>query len=197
MEETKSKQYKPLMLGEFLVEHGALTDAQLRNALKTQRDASLDREILNKLRGMMKRKDVAMVIRRHRSHNESLSQALLSLGFLSEKSITLLRADEKTYQIPFEQVLVDKGFLTEEELQKWLTKYHAQDFSLPELTAILRKTVLFNGFSEDHLMKLAAHMRFKAYAPGEFLYRKGSRGDYIYIIESGIVQLSLTSPKRS
>ena len=58
----------------------------------------------------------------------------------------------------------------------------------------LAQVVLFAGLPPDDLAALGGSLRYRRYARGEIIFLRGDPGESLFLIESGTVKISLTSP---
>jgi len=65
-----------------------------------------------------------------------------------------------------------------------------------ELTNILRKIELFNGLSEDELRRLASICNERRLERGEVITTQGVRGDELFIVTEGLVEVLITEGKK-
>lgn len=64
------------------------------------------------------------------------------------------------------------------------------------LKEILRGVELFDGLTEDDLEQVASLCQEREIEPGELLVKEGDRGDELFIITSGFVEVLLETPRR-
>lgn len=65
-----------------------------------------------------------------------------------------------------------------------------------ELTNILRKAELFNGLSEDELQHVASLCGERRLERGEILTTQGVRGDELFIVTEGLVEVLITESQK-
>jgi hypothetical protein len=63
----------------------------------------------------------------------------------------------------------------------------------PTLMDTLRQVPLFTDLPQAALTRLAGGARRRRYRTGEAVVRKGERGDSLYVILSGLLEVHLTS----
>jgi hypothetical protein len=66
--------------------------------------------------------------------------------------------------------------------------------SITKFVSRLRKSNLFNDFSEDQLNKLVSEVKELSFAEGEYLVHEGERGTDFFFIESGEVEITKINP---
>lgn len=64
------------------------------------------------------------------------------------------------------------------------------------LEEILRGVELFDGLTDDDLEQVASLCQEREIAPGELLVKEGDRGDELFIITNGFVEVLLETPRR-
>ena len=62
---------------------------------------------------------------------------------------------------------------------------------LDEILDILNKISIFGGLTSDQLQFIFSLLEKVQYSEGEFIFKKGEDPSYIYIVESGLVELAL------
>jgi len=84
-------------------------------------------------------------------------------------------------------------------LQLWKIRYKmilSDRDRLMELTNILRKIELFNGLSKDELRRLASKCIERRLERGEVITTQGVRGDELFIVTEGLVEVLITEGKK-
>jgi len=61
----------------------------------------------------------------------------------------------------------------------------------PDATALLRSISLFEGLSDEDLRELADSLQRRPYAAGVAVFEQGDRGDALYIVERGDINIHL------
>ncbi|HSR47976.1 MAG TPA: cyclic nucleotide-binding domain-containing protein [Anaerolineales bacterium] len=65
---------------------------------------------------------------------------------------------------------------------------------MDDLHTLLRQAELFEGLSDDELMAIGALCQARSYAAGEIVTTQGERGDELYVISQGFVEIAQTHP---
>jgi len=113
----------PRRLGELLVEHGILNEAQLLEALSAQRrERKLLGEIIVELGYVTKEKlDSALA----QQYGSKLGEILISKKLISFEQLQNVIEEQKNSILSLGELLVNKGFVTESELIEGLAEqYH-------------------------------------------------------------------------
>ncbi|MFH0845505.1 MAG: cyclic nucleotide-binding domain-containing protein [Pseudomonadota bacterium] len=61
--------------------------------------------------------------------------------------------------------------------------------NLKEIQHVLEKCEFFKGLEKGHVEKIARLCQLETYAPGDYVFRQGDFGEYLYIIIEGHVYL--------
>jgi len=64
-----------------------------------------------------------------------------------------------------------------------------------DLVAFLREAELFSEFSQWELSRLARHAHERNYGDGEYIYEQGRPGAALFLVRSGIVEITRRDPK--
>ena len=64
-----------------------------------------------------------------------------------------------------------------------------------DLVAFLREVELFAGFSQWELSRLARNAHERTYGDGEYIYEEGRPGAALFLVRSGIVEITRRDPK--
>ena len=110
-------------LGQFLLERGTLTPAQLLAALDAQRASN---PLLGELaihHGMLDALQARRVNERQRAEDRRFGDIALEMGWLSEGQLDVLLAAQKKGRKLFGQILVEQGVLTAEQLETELAAH--------------------------------------------------------------------------
>jgi CRP-like cAMP-binding protein len=65
--------------------------------------------------------------------------------------------------------------------------------TIPEISAALGRSVMFNGLGEEDLRRLAVIARESALPSGSVLFEQGQESDGLYVVLSGVVRIYLTA----
>lgn len=57
------------------------------------------------------------------------------------------------------------------------------------LSAVLQESAFFAGMTAEDIGQVASLCRQVAYAPGDFVFRQGDRGEHLYTIAEGLIHL--------
>lgn len=63
-----------------------------------------------------------------------------------------------------------------------------------ELDSMLRQATLFEGLSPEELEAIAALFRPRAFRAGEIVTTQGERGDELFLVSQGFVEVTLQQP---
>lgn len=155
----------PRRLGELLIEHGILNEAQLLEALSAQRrDRKFLGEIIVELGYLTKEKlDSALA----QQYGSKLGEILISKKLISFEQLQNVIDEQKNSILSLGELLVNKGFVTESELIEGLAEqYHLlyvklSDYEIdPEAIAkvpldALKKYCVFPVKIEDNMLVVA------------------------------------------
>ncbi|MBL8018140.1 MAG: patatin-like phospholipase family protein [Leptospirales bacterium] len=183
-------QSSPLF-GDFLVLNGVISAMQLNAALEAQRDGTLLRSMVALSDERLTESDLAEIIRRHVATGESLEAAAVSLGHISEEAArTQLRA-EKKHRIPLGAILMEQGAIDRNTLERWLHRFAGQVHDKSALIPLLQQIHLLQGLDQAILERIANALHLKVYERDETIFYEKDDNDGLYIIESGLVRMSV------
>jgi|GEM_PF-6098624 len=70
-------------------------------------------------------------------------------------------------------------------LELWSPKISKSD-----IEGLLKKSFLFSVCSKDEIKQLSDHMKLLEFVPQQYLFSEGDKGDVLFLIKSGVVQLT-------
>ncbi len=182
------------LLGEFLVKNKVVSADQMLIALEDQRNQAHELGLMEQMKTYLNEDEIQRVVMRQFEKNETFEEALISLGFLSRKELSGLPIDEKAYRTPLGQVLLKFKYITEEQLTLWLDRFEHQTFDDDiEQIKLLKAVPVFANLAEHKLKAIVPRLKFKYYQAGRVIFQEGFESDSIYMIESGLVRLSVHS----
>ncbi len=74
---------------------------------------------------------------------------------------------------------------------------HSEPASSRDLCNLLRDVDLFKSLNKDELTELAPHATRQTYAPGESIVRQGDEGSSLFVIDQGLLRVSVEENGRS
>lgn len=182
------------LLGEFLVKNKVVSADQMLIAIEDQRAQAHELGLMEHMKSYLNEQEIQRVVMRQFEKNETFEEALLDLGFLTQEEIADLPIDEKTYRTPLGQVLLKFNYITKEQLELWLERFENQQFDDDyEQIKLLKAVPVFANLPDHELKKIVPRLRYKYYQAGKIIFKEGFDSDHIYMIESGLVRLSLHS----
>ena len=184
---------KSHLLGEFLVKNKVVTADQMLQAISEQKHKAHNLSLMSQLTNLISKDDIERVAIRQMEKNDTLENVIMDMGLLSESELDALPIDEKAYRIPLGQVLLKHGFVDEKHLDIWLHKFENQEFDDKEVLELLKSIPLFSDLDEKYLKSLYDSMKHKYYAAGDIIYKEDTDSNLLYIIESGLVRLTVNS----
>ena len=110
-------------LGQFLLERGTITSAQLLAALDAQRASNPLLGELAMHHGMLDATQARRIHERQRAEDRRFGDIALEMGWLNEVQLDVLLAAQKKGRKLFGQILVDQGVLDAERLEAELTAH--------------------------------------------------------------------------
>ena len=185
---------KSHIFGEFLVKNKVIELHQLHRALEEQRRVAHEVGLLSRWEEFMRRDDLERVMIRMYEKSETEEQAILSLGILTREELNELIIDERPFRQPIGRILVQQEAFTPLEMRTWLKRFKQQKFDDKNtFYEILNNIPLFSDLSEEQLEELHARADYDMYAAEEVIYREGFESQHLYLIETGLVRLSVNS----
>lgn len=109
--------------GQFLLEKGVITSAQLLRALDVQRTSNPALGELAVERGMLSESQAKTINERQRREDRRFGDIAQSMGLLTGEEVTQLLDEQKSRRKLFGEILVDEGFLDRERLDAELREH--------------------------------------------------------------------------
>lgn len=75
------------------------------------------------------------------------------------------------------------------------TRWGLRDGTMDELLSVLRQAALFEGLSAEELESIAALCQARTFRSGEIITTQGERGDELFVVSQGFVEVTLTNPE--
>jgi hypothetical protein len=110
-------------LGQFLLERGTISSAQLLAALDAQRASNPLLGELAMQHGMLDATQARRINERQRAEDRRFGDIALEMGWLNDVQLDVLLAAQKKGRKLFGQILVDQGVLDAERLEAELTAH--------------------------------------------------------------------------
>lgn len=186
---------KSHLLGEFLVKNQVVTMHELLNALEFQRDSLKIFNLMSIMERSLEQKDIEQIMQRQIEAGESLEQAAITLGLLAPTEIDLNYLNDKSNRIPLGKILVQHGVVDTATMENWVERFENQIFDNQNQLPLLKKIPLFEKLSDERLSNIAIKLSYKQYEAGQLIFGENADSDAIYLIESGLVRMSLKTPE--
>ena len=185
---------KSHLLGEFLVKNKVITADQLLIAIEDQRGQAHELGLLEHMKEYLNEEEIQIVLMRQVEKHETFETAIKELGYLSEEQLNALPINEKAYRTPLGQVLLKFNFVSQTDLERWLDHFENQDLEDDyEQIKLLGAVPVFSNLSQAVLKEIVPLMKYRYYRAGETIFKEGFESDHVYMIESGLVRLSVPS----
>lgn len=125
------------ILGNYLVETGKITDAQLKETLEKQDSVRVKLGLIAVSEGMMTLAQTDEVNKLQAIMDQRFGDIAVSKGYLTEEQVGKLLKQQGNAYLMFVQTLVDNGYLTMEEIDNVLNDFRqAKGYSNSEMEDI-------------------------------------------------------------
>lgn len=156
--------------GNFLLNEGIVTKAQLIEALEIQKLVRVKLGVLAINAGLMTAKQVDEVHAEQQRVDKRFGDIAVEKGYLKASDVDELLSHQKQGQLILGQALVDKGYLSNEQFEQALASYKKtnsiqdKDFTTDQnkkIDTIIRNFYIFNTFAESDLFTEYVSLVFK------------------------------------
>src|SRR3990172_2123079 len=118
----------------------------------------------------------------------------ISQGFITKaigvcKIITDIDPSQEDIQKKIAELYTKKGFVAEGEKKTGVVQEAKPAKGAEEEAAKFPRTPLFSDLAKDELLALIGKVKHHIVSPGVFIFKEGDRGDSIYIMNSGAVDI--------
>lgn len=124
--------------GQFLLEKGVISSAQLLRALDVQRTSNPALGELAVARGMLSESQALTINERQRREDKRFGDIAQSMGLLTSDEVGLLLDEQKARRKLFGEILVEEGFIDRERLEAELREHAGErDDAMRSLDSML------------------------------------------------------------
>ena len=181
------------MLGEFLVRNKVISTRQLLNALEFQKSTMRFLSMMSIMERNLARENLDLISQKQLELGVSFEVAATELGFISAGELSEISITNKSFRIPLGEILVRQNSIKQETVDYWVGKFENQELDNQKLISLLSSVPLFSKLSEDKLIGIAECFKFKYFSAGEVIYNDGDANNGIFLIDSGLIRLSVVN----
>ncbi|MCD6595789.1 response regulator [bacterium] len=128
---------EPKFFGQFLLENGAITTEQLKNALQYQQKLTVKIGELAVNKGILEQKDAKFINLEQRRTDKLFGELAVELGFLTQEQLNKLIIIHQNNHIFLGQILIDKGYIDSKKLSEFLDEFHRQQKPIENLKNLI------------------------------------------------------------
>lgn len=183
--------------GEYLIQHGFITEEDMLEALAEQKRLTPSFEKVALEHGMLSMKQVFSILTRQAASDLQFAQIAGREGLLDQGQIDLVEARIAERRLGVGEVLVKLGRLDSAEMEEQLMRFHDEMEQFREVEALLLRVDLFKRLDKAALRTLssiAIHMELEA---GQMLIAEGEPADSLYVVCSGHLRVTKNNPTGS
>ena len=128
---------EPKFFGQFLLEKGAITTEQLKDALEYQRQLTVKIGELAVNKGLISKKEAEFINLEQRRTDKLFGELAVELGFLTPEQLEKLIIIHQNNHIYLGQVLIEKGYLDKKQLTEFLDEFHREQKPIENLENLI------------------------------------------------------------
>src|SRR3972149_9760288 len=148
-------------------------------------------------RSVLRRGDICRKMGKNNEAVDAYKQAVnvfISQGFITKaigvcKIITDIDPSQEDIQKKIAELYTKKGFVAEGEKKTGVVQEAKPAKGAEEEAAKFPRTPLFSDLAKDELLALIGKVKHHIVSPGVFIFKEGDRGDSIYIMNCGAVDI--------
>jgi|GEM_PF-354751 len=179
------------LFGQFLIDHEVITPEQLQDALKIQLDTGVSFGELCISKQYLDEEAVKRVLLSQWQTNKQFGEIALSLDLLTTAQVKELLKIQALFHKPLGEILVRLKHITQTELMPWLEQFKNEDRAQIDVLRTLKKVDLFTTLNTKELANISLLLKIKTYADEDIIYREGDPSEFLYLIESGTVEITM------
>ncbi|MBT4836422.1 MAG: cyclic nucleotide-binding domain-containing protein, partial [Methylococcales bacterium] len=181
------------VFGQFLIRNQVITEKQLDEALKIQKDTGLSFGELCMAKEALTETQVKKILRQQWQQHKHFGEIAIELKLLTQEQVDQLLKIQELFHSPLGRVLTNQNILTQTELEPWLQQFKDECNSDKDVLDALKNVDLFSGLSTNELAKISFALDIKTYENEEIIYKEGDPSHYLYLIQSGTVEITMQS----
>lgn len=181
------------LFGQFLLRHEVITEDQLTEALKIQKNTGVTFGELCITKNFLKEGEVKNILRHQWQSHKQFGEIAIKLNLLSQEQVDDLLKIQELFHKPLGEILIMQQYLTQHEVEPWLEQFKNENNAEKDVLSALKKVDLFSTLSINELAKISLSLQIKTYENEEIIYKEGDPSDYLYLIQSGTVEITMPS----
>ena len=166
------------VFGQFLIRNQVITEKQLDEALKIQKDTGLSFGELCMAKEALTETQVKKILRQQWQQHKHFGEIAIELKLLTQEQVDQLLKIQELFHSPLGRVLTNQNILTQTELEPWLQQFKDECNSDKDVLAALKNVDLFSGLSTNELAKISFALDIKTYENEEIIYKEGDPSHY-------------------
>ncbi|MBL8020666.1 MAG: patatin-like phospholipase family protein [Leptospirales bacterium] len=183
------------LLGEFLVRQGAITAEQLFAALEWQQASFRLLNLMASIEQGLDRREIETILKHAIETSKSIDTSAADLGFISRAQIEETYSEDHNLRVPLGKILVQQGSISSvAEMAEWLRQFRKYRSSGDSLVSLILSVPLFKGLTVSQAREIVPDLMYEQREAGEIIYRENDTADALYLVEKGLVRLSLRTP---
>ncbi len=184
---------KNSLFGQYLLRQGVINNEQLQNALKMQSGSSISLGELCKTKGLLTEEEVKQILLSQWKSNQPFGEIATSLELLTPQKLDELLGLQRLFHQPLGEILVEYQYVTQTELDYHLEHFEIENKASKDILAALKNVDLFSALTVKELANISLSLKIFSFRNGDVIYQEGDASDYLYLIESGQVRISMHS----
>lgn len=181
------------LFGQFLLKHNAITKEQLSYALKVQLDSGISIGELALSKAMLTEDEVKRVLRSQWKTHQHFGEIAQSMKLLNKSQVVELLNTQKMFHMPLGEILIKEGHISRTELTPLLQQHKMAKYESKDVLPALKKVDLFSSLKVKELAQISLLLRIMTFDDEAIIYKEGDASEYLYLIESGTVEITMQS----
>jgi len=186
---------RKLFFGEYLIEHGLVSEEDVLEALSVQEKKTPPLETVAIKLAFLSMKQIFKIFTLQAGTEGSFSDIALKNNFLNDTQVNQIIEKRKSLKPPIGQILIDTGKISAEIMEAEAKKFDAIVAQYNAIRKVLMAMPVFSKIGKsagNYLAYLPDHLHFKS---GEKVIAEGDDADCFFCVISGSLKVTANNPE--